>query len=205
MQNERLIYVSSHGPICSGNIKVVRYKLLEIIGKAVFTVLLLYIIVLSFFCFILKSTYKWVLFLPQMEFLLLNIEKIACLSLNLLCADHSALNIMSIKQMPDQWSECLSPMPYIFIWNVIKLHKIPGLGRSPGEGNGNPLQYSGLEHPMDGGAWSATVHGVAKSQTWPSEFSFFLSFSLSSQSQRHSVPRKKKIKNKADKKKEQTF
>ena len=41
---------------------------------------------------------------------------------------------------------------------------IPGLGRSPGEGNGNPLQYSCLENPMDGGAWWATVHGVAKSQ-----------------------------------------
>ena len=42
---------------------------------------------------------------------------------------------------------------------------IPGLGRSPGEGNGNPLQYSCLENPMDGGAWQATVHGVAKSRT----------------------------------------
>ena len=42
---------------------------------------------------------------------------------------------------------------------------IPGSGRSPGEENGNPLQYSCLENPMDGGAWSATVHGVAKSRT----------------------------------------
>ena len=42
---------------------------------------------------------------------------------------------------------------------------IPGSGRSPGEGNGNPLQYSCLENPMDRGAWQATVHGVAKSQT----------------------------------------
>ena len=41
----------------------------------------------------------------------------------------------------------------------------PGSGRSPGEGNGNPLQYSCLENPMDRGAWWATVHGVAKSQT----------------------------------------
>ena len=68
---------------------------------------------------------------------------------------------------------------------------IPGLGRSPGEGigyplqysglensidyivhgegNGTPLQYSYLENPMDGGAWQATVHGVAKSQTQLSE------------------------------------
>jgi len=42
---------------------------------------------------------------------------------------------------------------------------MPGLGRSPGEGNGNPLQYSCLENSMDGGAWWATVHGVTKSQT----------------------------------------
>ena len=39
---------------------------------------------------------------------------------------------------------------------------IPGLGRSSGEGNGNPLQYSHLENPMDRGTWQATVHGVAK-------------------------------------------
>ena len=41
---------------------------------------------------------------------------------------------------------------------------IPGLGRSPGGGNGNPLQYSCLENPMDRGAWWTVVHGVAKSQ-----------------------------------------
>ena len=42
---------------------------------------------------------------------------------------------------------------------------IPGLGRSPREGNGNPLQNSCLENSMDRGVWQATVHGVAKSQT----------------------------------------
>ena len=42
---------------------------------------------------------------------------------------------------------------------------IPGSGRSPGEGNGSPLQYSCLENPLDRGAWRATVHGVTKSQT----------------------------------------
>ena len=41
----------------------------------------------------------------------------------------------------------------------------PGLGRSPGEGNGYPLQYSCLENPTDRGAWRATVHGIAKSLT----------------------------------------
>ena len=49
--------------------------------------------------------------------------------------------------------------------NAGDLGSIPGTGRSPGEGNGNPLQYSCLENPMDGGAWWATVHGVAKSWT----------------------------------------
>ena len=39
---------------------------------------------------------------------------------------------------------------------------IPGSGRSPGEGNGKPLQYSCLENPMDRGAWQATVHGIAR-------------------------------------------
>ena len=52
------------------------------------------------------------------------------------------------------------------------LGSIPGLGRSPGEGNGNPLQYSCLENPMDGEAWWATVHGVAKSRTRLSDFTF---------------------------------
>ena len=46
---------------------------------------------------------------------------------------------------------------------------IPGLGRSLGEGNGNLLQYSCLENYMDRGAWQATVHGVTKSQTQPSD------------------------------------
>ena len=49
--------------------------------------------------------------------------------------------------------------------NAGDLGSIPGLGRSPGEGNGNPLQYSCLENPMDGGSWWATVQGVTKSQT----------------------------------------
>ena len=47
---------------------------------------------------------------------------------------------------------------------------IPGSGRSPGGGNGNPLRYSCLKSPMDRGAWRATGHGVAKSRTWPSDW-----------------------------------
>ena len=49
--------------------------------------------------------------------------------------------------------------------NVGDLGLIPGLGRSPGEGNGKPLQYCRLENPMNRKAWQATVHGVAKSRT----------------------------------------
>ena len=59
---------------------------------------------------------------------------------------------------------------FLILINVIIKYTIiergfPGLGRFPGEGNGNPLQYSCLENPMDQGAWWATVHGVAKSRT----------------------------------------
>ena len=53
---------------------------------------------------------------------------------------------------------------------------IPGLGRSPGEGNGNILKYSCLENPMDRGALQATVHGIAKSQTLLSDQHFHLLF-----------------------------
>ena len=50
---------------------------------------------------------------------------------------------------------------------------IPGSGKSPEVGNGNPLQVSFLGNPMDRGAWWATVHGVAKSRTWLSDLIFF--------------------------------
>ena len=49
---------------------------------------------------------------------------------------------------------------------------ITGSGRSPGKGNGNPLQYSCLENPMDRGTWQATIHRVAKTQTWLSNWSY---------------------------------
>ena len=52
------------------------------------------------------------------------------------------------------------------------LRLIPGSGRSLGEGNGNPLQYSCLENPMNGGAWKATVHGLTKSWTQLSDFPY---------------------------------
>ena len=53
---------------------------------------------------------------------------------------------------------------------------IPGSGRSPGEGHGNPLQHSCLENPMDRGAWWAIIHEVTKSWTWLSDFFLSLTF-----------------------------
>ena len=73
-------------------------------------------------------------------------------------------------------------LPWWLRWyracNAEDLGSIPGSGRSPGEGNGNPLQYPCLENPMDGGAWWATVRGVAQSWTRLSDFT--LSFSPTS-------------------------
>ena len=56
--------------------------------------------------------------------------------------------------------------------NVGDPGSIPGSGRPPGEGNGNPLQYPCLENPMDGETWKATVHGVTKRQTRLSNLTF---------------------------------
>ena len=53
----------------------------------------------------------------------------------------------------------------VFAYNTGDQGSIPGLGRSPGERNGNPFQYSCLENPIDGGAWWSTIHGVTKSWT----------------------------------------
>ena len=59
-------------------------------------------------------------------------------------------------------------------YNAGDLGSVPGSGRSPGEGNGNPLQYSSLENPIGGGAWWAAVNGVTKSQIQLSDFTFTL-------------------------------
>ena len=69
--------------------------------------------------------------------------------------------------------------------SVGDLGSVPGLGRSPGVGNGNPLQYSCLEDSMDSGAWRATVHGVTKSRTRLSDFHF------------HSLPTKLTVEHRA--------
>ena len=63
-------------------------------------------------------------------------------------------------------------------WNAGDLGSIPGLGGSPGEGNGYLVHYSCLENSMDRGAWRITVHGFSKSQTRPSDEHFHLFHSL---------------------------
>ena len=60
------------------------------------------------------------------------------------------------------WASHVAQLVKISACNAGDLGLIPGLGRSPGEGNGNPLQYSCLENPRDGGAWRATVHEAAR-------------------------------------------
>ena len=64
-------------------------------------------------------------------------------------------------------------------WDVIDAGLIPGSGRSPGEGHGNPLQYSCLENPMDRGAWGVIVHKVTKRRTWLKQLSPHTSVCLS--------------------------
>ena len=76
-----------------------------------------------------------------------------------------------VKQLPsNQW--CSNSKASTC--NVGDPGSVPELGRSPGEGNGNPLQYSCLENPMEGGACHVIVHGVAKSRTRLSNFTFWL-------------------------------
>ena len=82
------------------------------------------------------------------------------------------------KRWDNQQSSCFSGGSEVktSACNVGHLGLIPGSRRYPGEGNGNSLQYSCLENPMDGGAWWATVHRVAKSWTWLSNFIFTFLF-----------------------------
>ena len=61
--------------------------------------------------------------------------------------------------------ECWAQMVKNLSASGVDAGSILGSGRSPGEGNGNPLQYSCLENPKDRGAWQATVHGITKSPT----------------------------------------
>ena len=65
--------------------------------------------------------------------------------------------------MPNYWTPLGDKRVKASACNAGDLGSIPGLGRSPGDGNGNPLQYACLENPMNGEIWWAIVHGVTKS------------------------------------------
>ena len=95
-------------------------------------------------------------------------------TVGLLCAESRFMNwkILILKETLDVFPGASEVKASAC--NVGDLGSIPGSGRSPGEGNGNPLQYSCLENPMDGGTWWATVHGVAKSRTRLSDFTYLL-------------------------------
>ena len=77
-----------------------------------------------------------------------------------------------------------------YVCNAGDLGSLPGSGRSPGEGNGNPLQYSCLENSMDRGAWRATVYGVSKSQD-PKSTSLYIKYPVMNRS-KPLPPREKK-------------
>ena len=81
----------------------------------------------------------------------------------LLCMDNQALGAPDGRTCSSAGKESTC--------NVGDLSSIPGLGRSPRGGHGYPLQYSGLENSMDRGAWRATIQGVAKSWSQPSDSS----------------------------------
>ena len=75
--------------------------------------------------------------------------------------------LLSVEYMNERTSPVALVVknPPVNVGDIRDVGLIPGPGRSPGEGHGNPLQYSCLENPLDRGAWQATVHMVAKSQT----------------------------------------
>ena len=75
-------------------------------------------------------------------------------------------NLLNAQSMSGFPGGANSKEPVCNAGNIRDAGSIPGLGRHPGGGNGNLLQYSCLENPMDRGAWWAMVHGVTKSWTW---------------------------------------
>ena len=70
---------------------------------------------------------------------------------------------LSLATRGEDWASLVAQMVKAPACNAGDPGSIPGMGRTPGDGNGNPLQYSCLENPMDGEAWQAIVYGVAKS------------------------------------------
>ena len=83
--------------------------------------------------------------------------------------NHQVLDyLLSVCEEDWSWASQVAPVvknPPANAGDIRDMGSIPGSGSSPGEGRGNPLQYSCVENPMDRGTWLATVHGAAKSQT----------------------------------------
>ena len=100
---------------------------------------------------------KWQTVVPGQKGLVLRVAYLISLFRSVLCNYGSSRLAKRLKCLPVMQETWCS---------------IPGLGRSPGEGNGNPLQYFCLENPMDGEAWWAIVHVGAKSQTRLSDLTF---------------------------------
>ena len=82
------------------------------------------------------------------------------------CSMSATLSISYAGWSRGVWVALVVKNPLANAWDIRDLGLIPGLGRSPGRGNGNPLQYSCLENSMDRGAWWPTVLRVTKSWTW---------------------------------------
>ena len=89
-----------------------------------------------------------------------------------ICTNKWSLRVLFIQGLGQEWGFPGGSKVKASACNAGHLGSIPGLGKSPGEGNGNPLQSSCLENPMGGGAGWATVHRVPKSWTRPNDFTF---------------------------------
>ena len=96
-------------------------------------------------CITVSRSIKWPNFVPFYDWIIFHI---VCV-----CVGASRL-VLVVKNPPANAGKLEDP------------GSLPGSGRSPWGGHGNPLQYSCLENPMEGGAWKAIVHRVAKSRTW---------------------------------------
>ena len=143
-----------------------------------------------------RTISRTLLKLTSIESMMPSIHLILCHPLLLLPSVFPSIRIFSSEsalhiRWPKYWSFSLSISPSNeYSWLILDFPggsdgkasaynagdpgSIPASGRSPGEGNGDPLQYSCLENPMDGGAWYPTIHGVEKSRTRLSDFTFLL-------------------------------